>query len=189
MKLSIQNYNNILSNNHNIAFTNLKDASKKSLLDVVSNKDFLPEIVSYDTGINDFRLKSLIVQKRNKMIPQSPVPPEYTYIDKYGITRLKPHLYIKEIIVKPEFLRQGVCRDAEKKIVQLSKDAGFEGRVLLDSAPIRGTEAYIPNPTLAHWANGFRFYCSNATKQMLDALNGKSQIKFGPGGCMYYPIK
>ena len=185
MELSIQNYNRTAHTSNNI---NFKNNPQKSLTDVVKNKDFLPEIILYDTGIKDTRLKSLIVEIRNRMIQQSPVPPEYTYIDKYGIIRLKPHLYIKEIIVKPEFLRQGACHDAEKRIIQLSQEEGFEGRVLLDSAPIRGTEAYIPNPSLAHWANGFRFYSSNTTKQMLDALNGKFPIELGPGGCMYYPV-
>ena len=122
------------------------------------------------------------------MLPRGIVPPDYLYVDEYGINRLKPHLYIKSIIVKPEFLRQGAWRDAVKKIVSLAKENGFEGRVLLDSSPIKWTESYIPNPALAHWANGFRFYSTNDLKQMLEVLNGTRPQKEAPGGPMYYSL-
>lgn len=188
MELSIQSYNTGLFINKNINFGDTKTVSKNSLSKVINDKDFLPNIVLYDTGICDFRLKSLIVEKRERMLQQYPVPPEYTYIDQYGTTRLKPHLFIKEIIVKPEFLRQGACRDAENRIVELSREEGLEGRVLLMSSPINGTRDYIPNPALAHWANGFRFYSSSLAQLMLNVLDGLSAPEYGPAGCMYYPI-
>ena len=188
MEISIQSYNKTAFNHRNMAFRSIKDISKSPISDLKTGKDLLPDITLYNTGINDFRLKSLIVEKRERMIQQYPLPPEYIYTDEYGINRIKPHLFIKEIIVKPEFLRQGACRNAEHKIVQLSKDAGFDGRVLLEAAPIKGTRDYIPNPALAHWANGFRFYSSALAEQMLNVLSGFSPPEYGPGGCMYYPI-
>lgn len=163
---------------------NIKNASEN----IASKKDFLPEVSIIDTGINDFRLESLIVEKRERMIQQHLLPPEYLYVDQYGINRVKPHLFIKKIIVKPEFLRQGVCREAEQKIVQLSKDEGMEGRVILFSSPIKGKNSYIQNPTLAHWANGFRFYGSDYVRQMLEVLNGERTAQNAPVGCMYYLI-
>ena len=184
MNFAVQSYNT----NININFRNAKKLSKKSVLKLTEDKDFFPEVSLYNTGIKDFRLKSLVVEKRERMAMQSPLPPEYTYVDGCGITRLKPHLYIKNIVVKPEYLRQGVWRDTVYKIVNLSKEEGFEGRVLLFSAPVRGTENYIPNPAIAHWANGFRFYDSNCVKQMHEVLTGTRPAENAPGGCMYYPV-
>lgn len=176
MNISVQSYNNTLSFGRNPVYSKCK-------------KDFLPNISIYDTGIKDIRLKDLVVEKREKMLVQYLVPPEYTYTDDNGILRLKPHLFIKKIEVKPEFLRQGVCRDVESKIVELSEKEGFEGRVLLVSSPIKDTDSYIPHPTLAHWSNGFRFYGSNFLKQMLEVLNGTRMPNEAPSGCMYYPVK
>lgn len=45
---------------------NIKNASEN----IASKKDFLPEVSIIDTGINDFRLESLIVEKRERMIQQ-----------------------------------------------------------------------------------------------------------------------
>ncbi len=188
MEISIQNYHRAVFNNQNAMFKSIKNAPKPSCIDTLHRENFLPKIELYDTEIKDFRLKSLIVEKRERMLQQHPVPPEYTYVDEYGITRLKPHLFIKEITIKPKFLRQGACRNTEKQIVELSKKEGFEGRVLLESSPIKGTRDYIPNPALAHWANGFRFYSSQSTEQMLDVLNDIRSPYEGPEGCMYYPI-
>jgi len=184
MNFAVQNYNT----NLNINFRNTKNFSKKTVRKLMEDKDFFPEVSLYNTGIKDFRLKSLVVEKRERMIQQSPLPSEYIYVDGCGITRLKPHLFIKHIVVKPEYLRQGVWRETINKIVNLSKEEGYEGRVLLFSAPIRGTENYISNPAIAHWANGFRFYDSNCVKQMLEVLSGTSPAENAPGGCMYYPV-
>ena len=184
MNLTVQCYNT----NFNIDFRNAKKFSKKPVLKLMEDKDFFPEVSLYNTGIKDFRLKSLVVEKRENMIQQSPLPPEYTYVDGSGITRLKLHLYIKNIVVKPEYLRQGAWRDAVNKIVKLSKEEGFEERVLLYSLPISGMEKYIPNPAIAHWAKGFRFYDSILVKQMLEVLSGARNAKDAPSGCMYYPV-
>ena len=184
MNLTVQSY----YTNPNINFRSIKGIPKKTVQKAMKDADFFPEVSLYDTGIKDFRLKSLIVEKRERMIQQSVLPPEYIYVDECGIPRLKPHLYIKHIVVKPEYLRQGACRDAVKKIVELSKKEGFEGRVILVSAPIKGTENYIPNPSIAHWANGFRFYDSGSVIQMKEILNGTRPPEKAPGGCMYYPL-
>lgn len=184
MEFSVKSY----FNNQNINFKSIKNVPKHSHFDVKNNKNFLPDITLFDTGITDPRLECLIVEKRERMFKNCLVPPEYTYTDEYGIDRLKPHLFIKRIVVKPEFLRQGACRDAELKIIQLSKDEGYEGRVLLESSLVKGKFSYIPSPTLAHWANGFRFWSENCLKQMMEVLNGTRPPEEAPGGEMYYPI-
>ena len=172
----------------NINFGKFNNPNKLLSPEELKLKDFLPVITIYDTGMRDNRLEGLIVEKREKMLKNCLVPPEYTYTDEQGVDRLKPHLFIKHIVVKPEFLRQGVCKAVEQKVIQLSKDEGFEGRVLLESSFIKGTENYIPNPALAHWANGFRFYGYNNAKQMAEVLNGNLPPEKAPGGTMYYPI-
>lgn len=187
--LPISYYNNSLVNrNLRINFGNNQVSSKESPDNINIRDGFWPKISEYDIGIKDSRLQGLIVQKRENMLQYCLVPPEYIYTDEDGVNRLKPHLYIKYIVVKPEFLRQGVSRDVAKRVVELSKKEGFEGRVLLDSSPIKGTRSYISNPAIAHWANGFRFYGKNDLEQMLSVLNGERPPEEAPGGTMYYPI-
>lgn len=81
MNIKLQYYNSLINFNGKISPTIINKHSKKLSSDLIRNKDFLPKISIYDTGIKDYRIESLIVEKRERMIKQYPVPPEYTYID------------------------------------------------------------------------------------------------------------
>ncbi len=68
-----------------------------------------PEITKFETGISDYRLAMLKVEKRvNCDIGNTDYPIDYTFMNEYGQIRLKPHLYLDGIQVKKEYARQGV---------------------------------------------------------------------------------
>lgn len=148
----------------------------------------IPTVRQFNPGIQDFRIEKLIIEKREDIFMHAPFPDNYTYPSEAGL-RLKPHIYISQIKVKPEFLRQGVCKEIEKKIVKLSKKLGCEGRVILTSAKIRECEDRISNPSIAHWKNGFRFAEKELNDEMKRIVEFNAPIRFAPLGDMYYPVK
>ena len=153
-----------------------------------SSKSPINIIESLCTGIKDKRLEKLAVTKHIKEPRLFELPNDYIFMGDDGYLYVKPHLYINRIQVKREFLRQGVCREVEKRIVEISKELGFEGRVILTSAPITGTEDMIPSPTLAHYKNGFRFYNEKANNLVERILRGEIPACYTPNGTMYYPL-
>ena len=140
------------------------------------------------SGIEDGRLERFMVTNHIKEHKMFPVPDYYTYVGEDGYTYVKPHLYINMIQVKREFLRQGVCKEIEQKIVELSKQMGYEGRVLLTSTCIQGTQDMIPSPTIAHYKNGFRFYNEAMNNLVEKIIRGEVPVESTPHGTMYYPL-
>ena len=141
------------------------------------------------TGIKDNRLENLWIEKRAYTYPatKDSYPAKFICIDSNGQTRIKPHIYLNMIEVKPEFARQGVCSKIEHKIIKLAKRLGFGGRVILDATKIESPEmTKIPSPSLAHWKNGFRFTRPEYNRIMKRVLKGELPPEDAPEGTMYW---
>ena len=63
-------------------------------------------------------------------------PNNYICIDSYGERRIKPHIFLKYVEIKPEFARQGIYSTTIKELVELSKEEGCEGRIILNARKI-----------------------------------------------------
>lgn len=139
----------------------------------------------------DKRLKMLVVEKWENSIvyPEENLnyPKNYIYVDKNNQTRLLPHLYIQGIEVKKQFRHQGVCAEIERKIVELSRQIGCEGRVRLFADYMLKDRTPFP-PSIAHYKTGFRFPVESQNTQMEEVLRGELPIEEAPLGTMYYPI-
>ena len=143
------------------------------------------------TSVKDDRLKEFLTEYRAYDFQgyDNKFPNNYLCVDSAGDIRLKPHIYLKYVEVKPEFARQGVYSEAIKKLIEISKKEGCEGRITLDSMAIEGYDvARIPSPSLAHWKNGFRFAEPENNKIMEKVLRGELPPEDAPTGSMYLEI-
>lgn len=150
------------------------------------------QLDAFDTGIKDERLECFWTEKRAYNYPMSgeEFPPDFLCIDSTGRQRIKPHIYLNMIEVKPEYARQGVCSKIEHEIIKFAEEHGFEGRVILDSTKIESpTMTKIPSPALAHWKNGFRFACQKYNEIMKRVLSGELPPEKAPEGTMYSAVK
>lgn len=148
-----------------------------------------PEITKFETGISDYRLAMLKVEKRvNCDIGNTDYPIDYTFMNEYGQIRLKPHLYLDGIQVKKEYARQGVCYNTEKQIVELSKKEGLGGRVILLADKMPEADTPIVRSSLAHWKSGFRFCDDSLNKIMEKVQRGELPKEAAPLRFMYYPV-
>ena len=158
---------------------------------IVTPQGILSKTEKFRTGIKDERLKMLEVEKwQNQVVyPEEGIeyPPNYTFVDAFGLTRLKPHLYIQGIQVKKAFRHQGVCKDIEHQIVEKSKEAGCEGRVILFADYMNNDIAKVP-PSIAHYKSGFRFPTDSQNIIMEQILRGELPVSEAPLGFMFYPV-
>ena len=145
----------------------------------------------FNSGINDDRFEVFLTEYRAYDFPgyDNKFPSNYTFVDSLGDTRLRPHIYLKMVEVKPEFARQGVYSEAIKKLIEASKREGCEGRITLDSMQIeREGMTQIPSPSLAHWKAGFRFANSENNSIMEKVLRGELPLEQAPTGSMYLEL-
>lgn len=148
-------------------------------------------IGKFNSGINDSRFESFWTEYRAYDFQgyDNHFPNNYLCIDSMGDKRLKPHIYLNMVEVKPEFARQGVYSEAIRKLIEVSKKEGCEGRIILDSMKIESpTMTKIPSPSLAHWKNGFRFANPENNKIMERVLKGELPLEDAPSGTMYLPV-
>ena len=116
-------------------------------------------------------------------------PNNYICIDSSGDRRLKPHILLKYVEIKPNFARQGAYSAAIKKLFEESKKEGCEGRIILNARKIESPGmTKIPSPALAHWKCGFRFAEEDLNKIMKRVLNGELPPENAPEGYMYYSL-
>ena len=148
-------------------------------------------IGKFDSGIKDDRLKNFWTEYRayNFEGYGDRYPNNYICIDTKGERRLKPHIYLNMVEVKPDFARQGVYSKALKSLIEASKKEGCEGRITLDSLKVSYAETKIPSPSIAHWKNGFRFADPENNKIMQKVLKGELPLDQAPEGSMYLEIK
>ena len=152
---------------------------------------FAEKIEPLKVEINEIGINELTAEKHSytKTFRDEIFPEEYVCKDLNCITRLKPHIYIKMIEVKPEYARQGICSKIEQKIIEMAKNNEFEGRVVLNSAKIEAPDmTQIPSPSLVHWKNGFRFADKNNNEIMEKVMSGELPLEDAPEGTMYYPL-
>ncbi len=165
----------------------------------LSSRDGLPEVLmhcppiyegKFESGIKDFRLSSFATEYRayNFEGYGDKFPSEYVCIDSKGDRRLRPHIYLNFVEVKPEYARLGVYKNAMKKLVQRAKlEEDCQGRIILDA---RNLSNYVttqnPCPSLAHWKCGFRFVNEENNKIMERIMKGELPVTDAPEGTMYY---
>ena len=163
-----------------------------------SSKGF-PEVLMYnppiiegkfDAGIKDARFKYFTTDYRaynfegyDNMFPNS-----YVCIDSKGQRRLKPHVFLSYVEIKPEFARKGAYSNAIKQLVKTAKEQeDCEGRIILNARKIeKDGVAEIPSPSIAHWKCGFRFTDEKDNKTMCRVLKGELPLSDAPEGYMYY---
>jgi len=146
----------------------------------------------YNSKINDIRLSSFDIEYRANSFegPNSKFPAGYINVDSAGKRRLKPHLYINMVEVRPEFARQGVYANAIRELKQESLlEKGCEGRIILDARKMNDyTDTQISSSSIAHWKCGFRFANEENNKIMQKVLLGKLPPEAAPEGLMYLAI-
>ena len=168
--------------------------------DLFELKEGMPEVLSYSPPIYSGKIKQAIRDKRFSMFSveyraynfegyDTQFPNKYVCIDSKGDRRLKPHLYLQYVEVKPQFARQGAYKNAVKELITLSELEGCEGRIILDAHKVESPDmTKIPSPSLAHWKCGFRFVNENDNKTMQKVLNGELPLEDAPEGSMYYSL-
>ena len=167
--------------------------------DVFEHNANSPELLSYnppiisgkfDAGIKDSRFENLTMEfhSYNYEGYDTKFPNNYVYIDSNGDRRLKPHIYIRMVEIKPEFARQGVYTNTIKKLTDLLKnDKECQGRIILEARKIESpTMTKIPSPALAHWKCGFRFVNEENNKIMKQVLRGELPPEKAPEGTMFF---
>ena len=166
--------------------------------DLLELKNGTPEVLmhcppiiegKFDNGIHDKRFAAFCTDYcAYDFEGYEKFPNNYVCIDSKGDRRLKPHVYLKYVEVKPEFARQGLYSNAVKKLIALAKlDWDCEGRITLDARKVESpTITKIPSPSLAHWKCGFRFIGENNNKIMEKVLKGELPLEDAPEGTMYY---
>lgn len=145
----------------------------------------------FDSGIKDDRFNLFLTEYRAYDFQgyDNKYPDNYLFVDSLGDTRLKPHIYLKFVEVKPEFARQGAYSEAIKKLIEVSKKEGCEGRITLDSMEVECEGmTKIPSPSLAHWKVGFRFANPEDNKTMEKVLKGELTPEQAPTGSMYLEL-
>ena len=167
----------------------------------LSSKDGMPEVINYsppiigglfDAGIKDkrFAIFGTEYHAYNFEGYDNKFPCHYVCIDSCGDRRLKPHVFLKIVEIRPEFARQGIYKNAIKKLAEVAKnDKDCEGRIILNAHKIEGPEmTQIPSPSLAHWKCGFRFANEENNEIMKKVLNGELPPESAPEGYMYYSL-
>jgi len=167
----------------------------------LSSKDGLPEVLfdsppiyeyKLNSGIKDYRLAHLDIEYRayNFEGYDTKFPSKYVCIDSKGDRRLKPHIYLNFVDVKPEFARQGAYKNVIKELAKKAKnEEGCEGRIILDSRDLSNyVPTQIPSPSLAHWKCGFRFADEESNNIMKRVLKGELPLTDAPEGAMYYSL-
>jgi len=153
---------------------------------------FNPQIIigKFESGIKDSRFKYFNTEYRAYDYEgyDNIFPAEYICIDSKGERRLKPHIYLNLVEVKPEFAKKGLYSKAIKQLETIAlAEEGCDGRIILDARRIEGPYvAKIPSPSLAHWKCGFRFAEDNNNKIMEKVLKGELPPEEAPEGTMYY---
>lgn len=167
-----------------------KTVKKEAIEKITTSEALKIMLEKYNTGIKDPRIAQLGVTKRVNfpVFDKNEFPISYLFEDKNGMIRQKPHLYFGLLEVKPEFARQGAGTNALKKVIECSKNEGYEGRVMLDAIGFPGTKTYIPSPALSTWKVGFRFTDENKNKIMEEVMSGKRPLTDAPFGTMYFPV-
>ena len=144
----------------------------------------------FNSGVNDERLMAFSTEYRayNFEGYESKFPNSYVCIDSKGDRRLKPHIYLNMVAVKPDFARQGVYLNAMRELAEAAKlEKGCEGRIVLDARKIYSDDfVSIPSPSLAHWKCGFRFIDEEKNRIMQKVLMGELSPADAPEGTMYY---
>ena len=169
--------------------------------DLVELKEGIPEILTdnppiytgvYHHEVKDPRFLFFNMEYRayNFEGYDTKFPNKYVCIDSKGERRLKPHVYIKMVEIRPEYARQGIFTRTMKKLTNLiKKDEECEGRIILDARKIEGSEmTQIPSPSLAHWKCGFRFVNKEDNKIMERVLRKELPLEDAPEGTMYYSL-
>lgn len=166
--------------------------------DILEFKDGMPEVLAYNppiiegkyyTGINDPRFANFCAEYRAYNFEgYEKFPSKYICIDSVGDRRLKPHVYLKYVEIRPEFARKGIYSNAVKQLIELVKlDTECEGRIILDARKIESpTMTKIPSPSLAHWKNGFRFVNPENNEIMERVLKGELPPEKAPEGSMFF---
>ncbi len=146
-------------------------------------------IDDFNSGVRDSRFNVFSTEYRAYDYEgcNNRFPDNYVLIDSKGERRLKPHVYLKMVEIKPKFARKGAYKYAIKKLVEVSKKSDCEGRIILFSTSLEGPDvAEIPAPSLAHWKCGFRFANEEKNKLMQRVLSGEIPRERAPRGTMYY---
>ena len=193
---SVRNF--ILKNN--MFSVNFAPPLEKDVFEL-STKKRLPEVLSYspniiegifDAGIKEPRIKYFNTNFRayNFEGYDCEFPAEYVCIDSRGDRRIKPHIFIDFVEVKPEYARQGAYSNLIKQLAVIAKEEkDCEGRIILNARKIeRPGTAQIPSPSIAHWKCGFRFANKEDNKIMHRVLNGELPPEQAPEGYMYYAL-
>lgn len=169
--------------------------------DIFELKKGMPEVLSYSppiieghfyTELKDIRFASFSTkfQAYNFEGFDDKFPNDYVCIDSKGDRRLKPHVYLQYVEIKPEYARKGIySRTVKKLIQQVKNDKECEGRIILDARKIESPNmTKIPSPSLAHWKCGFRFIDEENNNIMQKVLKGELPLEDAPEGTMYFPL-
>ena len=169
--------------------------------DILELKEGMPEVLTdsppiytgiYRHEINDPRFLFFNMEYRayNFEGHDTKFPSKFVCIDSNGDRRLKPHVYIKMVEIRPEYARQGVFTRTMKRLINLIKeDEECEGRIILDARKIESPDmTQIPSPSLAHWKCGFRFVNKEDNKIMERVLKNELPLEEAPEGTMYYAL-
>ena len=167
--------------------------------DLLELKKGMPEVLMYnppiiegkfDAGIKDTRFKYFDTDYRayNFEGYDNMFPNNYVFIDSKGQRRLKPHVYLSYVEIKPEYARQGAYKNAIQHLISAAKvQEDCEGRIILNARKIEKNDVTkIPSPSLAHWKCGFRFADERNNKVMCRVLKGELSPDRAPEGYMYY---
>lgn len=166
--------------------------------DIIELKQGMPEVLLNNPKIVEGKYINAIEDKRFSLFGaeyraynyegySNKFPNNYVCIDSNGDRRLKPHIYLHIVKIKPEFARQGAYKNAVKRLYEISKDEGCEGRIILYSGKPFGDNSF-PNPALIHWKCGFRFVKEENNKIMERVLSGELKPEDAPMGSMYYSL-
>lgn len=173
---------------------------KKDVFEL-SSKNKPPEVLTYsppiysgafDSGIDDPRFVVFETEYSAYNFEGfgNKFPNWYVCIDSYRNRRLKPHVFLKIVEIKPEFARQGIYKNAIKKLAEtVKKDKECEGRIILSACKMESPDmTKIPSPSLAHWNCGFRFAKEENNKIMEKVLKGELPPESAPEDYMYYSL-
>ena len=170
--------------------------------DVFELREGMPEVLfnsppiylgKFNSGIKDCRFKQFATEYRayNYEGYDNKFPNDYVCIDSNGERRLKPHLYLDYVEIRPEFAHQGVYSNAMKKLALLAKyEKDCEGRIILESKKmIKENITQIPSPSIAHWKCGFRFANEKNNEIMQQVLLENLPPEAAPEGTMYLKLR
>ncbi len=163
-----------------------------------SFKDGFPEVLTknpriiegkFDIGLKDNRFAYFNTEYRAYNYEgYEKFPSKYVCIDSNGQRRLKPHIYLSFVEIKPEYARQGAFKNAMKLLSQAAKnEKDCEGRIILEARKIESPSiTQIPSPSIAHWRCGFRFINKDNNAIMKRVMKGELPLEAAPEGTMYY---